>query len=366
MSTPGDLPYWIAFSRVEYHWVKSYKLLRSGFPTMAEAWFASVGELRQSELPPKAISAFLEARRTIDPNKVFEEVERLGLHAITIDDDRYPTLLREISDPPALLFIRGTVPPPTGLRLAVVGTRRPTRYGEHMTAELTEAVAAAGVTIVSGLAIGLDAIAHRTCLEVGGRTVAVLGCSLDRVYPVVHERLAEEIVERKGCLVSEFPPGIPALPHRFPARNRIVAGMCQGTLVTEGDVTSGALITARFALESGREVFAVPGNVTSIPSRGPNDLIKQGATPVTEVTDLFRGLGLDPPEAQPPTAIAASVEERKILSAISRGPLPVDEIIRRSTLPPSVVARCLSQLELRNVVKNLGGQHFAVRNPRQP
>lgn len=360
MSTPRDLPYWVAFSHLEEHWAVNFTKLRASFGSMAEAWQASSNQLLRAGLTPRSVASIETARKSLNVEECWKRVESLGIQLKTVDDDAYPQLLKQIAVPPPLLFVHGRLPPKDAMILAVVGTRRPTRYGMQMATDLVGPIGRAGLAIVSGLALGIDAVAHRATLESGGLALAVIGSGSDVIAPRTNHALAEAIIAAGGCLMTEYPPGTQPLPHHFPARNRIIAGLSRGVLVVEGDFTSGALITARFALEQNREVFAVPGPATSVVSRGPNELIKQGAAVATVAEDILNVFGITVKTEQL-TKQGATEDERIILELLAREPLHIDELTRKSTLNPSVVNTTLALLEMRKLVRNLGGQHFALR-----
>lgn len=267
---------------------------------------------------------------------------------ITRRDPAYPRLLAELHDPPARLYVRGdraeVLARPA---VAVVGARSCSGYGAQVARGLGRDLAGAGVVVVSGLARGIDGEAHRGALEGGGPTVAVLGCGIDRDYPRTNAALAARIATT-GLVVSEYAPGTEPAPWRFPARNRIVAGLALATVVVEARSRSGALITADFALELGREVFAVPGEITSALSAGTNDLLRQGAAPLLSVDDVLSALGLEPPPAPP--APALSTGGAAILGLLADGARAADELVRLSERPSAEVAAALTELELAGLV----------------
>jgi DNA processing protein len=265
----------------------------------------------------------------------------------------YPPLLAELHDPPSRLHLRGG---PLELlarpSVAIVGARSCSPYGAQVARELAQSLAAAGLAVVSGLARGVDAEAHRGALAAGGLTVAVLGCGIDRDYPRVHAELARRITE-SGLVVSEYPPGIEPSPWRFPARNRIIAGLALATVVVEARERSGALITADFALELGREVFATPGEITSALSAGTNDLLRQGATPLLSAEDVLEALGVEPiPEALP---AGLSPEALAVLERLSDGARTLDELVRATERDPAGLAAVLTELELVGLIAAADG-----------
>jgi DNA processing protein len=274
----------------------------------------------------------------------------------------FPPLLRAIHDPPRGLFLRGgggedVLSWPAA---AVVGARACSSYGGQVARMLGRELAAAGVLVVSGLARGIDGEAHRGALEAGGVTVGVLGCGIDRIYPAAHAQLAEGMSER-GLVISEYEPGIEAAPWRFPARNRIIAGLCQATVIVEARERSGALITADFALEEGREVFVVPGEITSALSAGTNRLLKVGAAPLTDPRDVLEVLGVEPPGPPPQPELGEAAAA--VLVRLRDGAASADELARRTALDPGPLAAALAELELSGVVAEAEGLYREVRPP---
>jgi DNA processing protein len=257
----------------------------------------------------------------------------------------FPPLLCAIHDPPPMLFLRGAAGPELlgHPAVAVVGARSCSAYGRSVARSLARDLAAAGVVVVSGMARGIDGEAHRGALDGGGRTVAVLGCGIDRDYPAAHAELARRIVET-GLIVSEYEPGVEPAPWRFPARNRIIAGLCRATLVIEARERSGALITADFALEEGREVLAVPGEITSSLSAGTNALLRLGATPVTSADDVLEAYGIDAPTLRPAATLGATAET--LLARLEGASLTADEVVRAVGIEPGAAAAALVELEL--------------------
>lgn len=291
---------------------------------------------------------------------IVERLETLGVWLLSYWEPGYPPLLRNIPDPPALLYGRGACR--FGEALAVVGSRVPSPTGKVAAETLAFEIAARGVTVVSGLARGIDTAAHRGALAAGGQTIAVLGCGIDRVYPAENHRLYDQIVE-SGTLLSEYLPGSDPLPGNFPGRNRIISGLSRGTLVIEATPDSGSLITAELALEQGREVFAVPGSIDRPTSAGPNQLIKDGAHPVTEATDI---LSLLWPEcgaataAEEPAGFAATLDEpvRSVWAALGRQPRHVDELSGELGLTAGELSAILLHLELQGGIEQLPGARY--------
>lgn len=356
ITNESDLPYWVALAHCLKLGPTRFALLRRAFPTMHEAWGASVGELRAAGLDQATAQALNEHRHVTNVEKTFQRLAELKLNAVTVADEQYPKLLKEIFDPPAVLFYRGSLDAVNALCLAVVGTRQATIYGKRATEELVHTLAGLGLTIVSGLAYGIDAAAHQATLAAKGKTVAVLANGLDTVYPTAHYHLTEEIVASGGLLLSEFPPGTVALKQNFVQRNRIIAGLCRATLVIEGALESGALITARYALEANREVLAVPGSIFAPQAKGVNELLRSGAHLITSAQDVLNVLGLEsaaPVPRQPPAA-----EDAELLSHLSHEPLHIDELARAAGVSMAELLAHLTSLELTGHVRDVGGKCY--------
>ena len=325
------------------------------------AWRAAAGELMAAGLDAKTAAALLKAQRTLDLDAELKRVERAGMQLITREDAGYPAALAQIPAPPPLLYVQGQISAVDNWSVAVVGTRSPTTYGREVTRRLVGELAAAGVTVVSGLAIGVDTIAHAAALETGGRTIAVLGSGLDQVYPERNRALAEQIAA-SGALVSEFPLGTRPTPQLFPVRNRIISGLSLGTLVVEAGETSGALITVRFALEQGRDVFAVPGPIFSPKSAGPNQLIRDGAGLVARGQDILEALNLSAAAIQQEVqaALPDDPTEAAVMGLVSYEAQHVDEIRRQSDMPITVVSSTLAILELKGLVRQAGPMQYVL------
>lgn len=358
---------WLALRRAGLGSI-NFALLLKRFGTIAEAWEAPVQEVAAAGLEPQFVRAFQRAQATFDPERELQLVAQEGARALTWLQAEYPAVLREIPQSPPVLFVRGSAGPYFERAVAVVGTRRVTPYGRQATETFCSALAAAGVAIISGLARGVDAIAHRCAIEGGAPTVAVMAGGIDQVYPRENLGLAERILEN-GCLVSEYPPGIPARPDYFPRRNRILSGLATATLVVEAPDGSGALHTANHAFAQGRDVFAVPGSIFSRQSAGTNQLIREStarlvATPeqLLEELNLAGAAGQlrlgaaeerrSAPVRAPsgPAEEATTPEEGRILHQLADGARHVDEIARGAAMPVAAVMAALTMLELRGVV----------------
>lgn len=295
--------------------------------------------------------------------KVLKNCESHGIDLITIKDKRYPRLLKHITDPPLLIYSKGILPA-EGPAVAMVGTRKPTNYGIAAAQYFAKGLASKGITVVSGLAYGIDSVAHRATLEVAGKTVAVVPCGLDRVFPRQHDELAQEIVASGGALLSEYPPGTIAYKGNFGVRNRIIAGLSLGTLIVEGAQHSGTMLTARSTLEYDRELFAVPHPIFSEMGVGPNKLIALGAKLVTEPEDVLSELNLPSGGAQAGQSLAGLSSEGVILmELLTNGPRHVDELVKVSKLPVARVQSELVLLELRGLLRNLGGSSYVRNEP---
>ncbi len=287
-----------------------------------------------------------------------------GIGILTREDELYPPRLKEIDQPPPVLYVRGELIPEDSWAVAVVGTRRVSAYGRQVADELAMFLAANGLTVVSGMARGVDAIAHQSALKNGGRTIAVLGCGVDRIYPPEHATLASKIMA-SGALVSDYPPGTPPDASNFPARNRIISGMAMATVVVEAGESSGALITAQFAVDQGREVFAVPGNILAPQSKGTNRLIAQGAHPLLSARDLVDVLNLEHVTEQRSVRkiLPADEFESSLMSVLSHEPLHLDEIRSQTGMPIERVSATLVMMELKGMVRQVGGNSYvAIRD----
>ncbi|HSX16178.1 MAG TPA: DNA-processing protein DprA [Candidatus Saccharimonadales bacterium] len=282
---------------------------------------------------------------------------------LTLQDDAYPLPLRDIPSPPKEIFYLGADPSEWlgRPRVAVVGSRSVTPYGKLATTRLSGELAQHGVVIISGLALGVDGIAHAACLDAGGLTVAVLACGLDTVYPASHAQLAKRILEQGGTIISEYETGMPGFKSNFIARNRIVAGLSDALLITEATERSGTLHTARFALEQGRDVLAVPGNIFSPTSGGTNNLIKTGATPVTSVEDILYVLKADHLPAEPVRRRGSNAEEQAVLDLLYGGVSDGHTLLVQSELPAIQFNQVLTMLEISGKIRPLGANHWGLK-----
>lgn len=359
-----QVSYWIALNRVLGIGPVKYRLLLNYFQgDLAEAWRADSRELARAGLPQKSIDTFLKQRTIIEPEGEMERLHKEQVSVLTCCDPAYPPLLREIDAAPPVLYLKGRLSEADLFSLAVVGTRSADSYGQQVTERLVTELTRGQITIVSGLALGIDTFAHETALNAGGRTLAVLACGLNIIYPAKNARLARRIAEEgQGALISEYPLDVRPESGSFPARNRIVSGLAQGVLVVQAGERSGALIAASFALKQGREVFAVPGSIFSARSYGTNHLIQEGARPVLKVGDILESLNLFllPQQREIQQALPENSEERILLALLGPEPMHIDHLIFLSNLPAPTVTSTLTMLELKGAVRAMGGMQFVL------
>jgi len=358
----ADPKYWVGFNLVTgIGPVKTRMLLQAFDGDLATAWNADPQALRSAGLDRGALENLLETRATRDLNAEMERIGALGIEVVTWEDASYPRLLREIDRPPPVLYVKGQLLPQDEWAVAVVGTRTATAYGKEAARQIAGGLARNGVTIVSGLARGIDSTAHRASLEAGGRTIGVLGCGLDIIYPPENRRLATQIVQQ-GSLISEYPLGTPPEGGNFPPRNRIISGISLGTVVVEAGSRSGALITADHASIQGREVFAVPGNLFRRASQGTNALIRDGATPALSVGEILEALNLSMVSQQrvARAIIPENETESRLLDYLSADPVHVDELGQQAGLPISEVTGVLTLMELKGMVRQVGGMRYVL------
>jgi len=358
-----DKKFWVGFNLIKGIGAVRMQSLIAYFGDLESAWKAFPAELAQAGLGLKVIERVVQARESVDLEKVWAKIEKQGIKILTWQDETYPQRLKEIDQPPPVLYIRGEYLPDDLFAVAIVGTRRVTSYGRQITEELSSFLAANSMTVISGLARGVDAIAHQTSLKAGGRTIAVLGSGVDKIYPPEHRALAEQMMER-GCIISDYAPGTPPEASNFPPRNRIISGLSLAVVVVEAGETSGALITAEFAAEQGREVFAVPGSILAPQSKGTNKLIQNGALPLLSVNDLMQALDITRVDEQKAARkiMPADAIEAKLLTVLTHEPLHVDEIRNQSELPIEKVSAALVLMELKGMVRQVGGMNYvAVR-----
>ena len=359
-----DFKYWIAYSKIPKIGPISFKQVYSYFKSMEKAWRATKDELICAKIPPRLVDEIISARKDIDPDEELEKLNKSDVKVVTYNEEAYPPALKQIPTSPMVIYYRGSLEFLRGPCLAVVGTRKFSTYGRQVTEEIVSHLSRKGITIVSGLALGIDSIAHKACLDAGGKTVAVLGSGVNKecVSPITNLHIAERILESGGAILSEYPIGIQAAPFTFPMRNRIVAGLCRGVLVIESPQRSGTLITARHALEYNRDIFAIPGSIYAPGCMGTNQLIKNGAIPVTCPEDILYEYNLEPEKKAPQQEMQFDTQHEKIvLEVLSKEPTNIDKIAHFSKLKINDLLSTLSILEIKGLIKDLGGKNYIVK-----
>ncbi len=335
--------------------------LAAYFFSLDQVLKASYKELINAGMNEEVISTFIKWRTNNPPDKIAEKLSRDQIWTVVLGDENYPSLLEQITDPPQVLFVRGKLAERNFVHLSVVGTRRLTAYGRLACEKLVNPLVQNNVVIVSGLALGLDAVAHETTLKAGGITIAVLGGGIDKntVAPHSNQNLSEKIIASGGAIISEYPPNYPPDTYTFPARNRIIAGLSKGTLVVEAPSSSGALITANCALDYNREVMAVPHQINAPMGKGCNMLIKKGAQAITEPEEILETLGiLVLKQKELKSENNLSQMEQKIILTLDNEPKHIDTIIQLTKLNSSEVASAAAMLEIKNQIKNIGGARY--------
>jgi DNA processing protein len=363
MMETEERAYWVAWARVPGIGPARLRLLARAFGTLKAAWNSRALDLRGAGLDERTTASAVNAFTTLDPAAEWERTVQAGITVLTWNDEEYPDRLRSIASAPAILYVRGELTADDALAVAIVGTRRATAYGREVAHRIATDLAAVGVTVVSGLAKGIDGIAHDRCLAAGGRTIAVLGHGMQMIYPPEHRSLAARIADGGGALITEYPLGARIDPANFPARNRIISGLALGVVIVEADRKSGALITADFAADQGREVFAVPGSILSPMSAGTNALIKDGARLITGVDDILAELRLEIRREQHATQQALPTlpgvpGAEALLGALGAEPSHIDDLCRACGLPISDVNGLLVQLQLTGAVRPAGPQLY--------
>ncbi|MEK7559439.1 MAG: DNA-processing protein DprA [Patescibacteria group bacterium] len=360
--------YWLGFSMAPGIGPKSLDLLARNFESLKKAWSASESELLPI-LKPVLTSKFLKFRDDFDLERYKKQLEKQKISFITLLDKEYPSLLKSITNPPSVLYAKGDITLLNSPSIAIVGTRRITNYGREITELFAKELASSGLTIVSGMAFGVDGAAHKGAIDAGGKTIAVLGNGVDVPYPKENEKLYEEILDSDGLIISEYPPGTPPGIGTFPARNRIIAGISEGVLVTEGAEDSGSLITANFGLEFERRVFAIPGPITSSLSKAPLELIEKGARLVTSAESILKELKFEIQNTKSETNSKSKNTkfktenkiERKILEVLENEGLYFDEIVKKTGISSQILGSTLSMMEVKGIIKN-SGSLYSVNN----
>lgn len=358
----NNVIYWIAFNQIPGIGAVRFQLLLDFFDQDVEAaWEADSWKLAEAGLDQRTIKSFLKYRPQIDLDQEMSKIEQYGITVLTWDDPNYPRLLREAEKAPPVLYVRGELTLEDELAVAIVGTRKVSPYGRRVTEMLATGLAEAGITVVSGLALGVDGIAHHNVLQTGGRTIAVLANGVEQAYPAKHRKMAEAIVSRgQGALVSDYPVGTRPEAKNFPPRNRIISALSIGVIVVEAGERSGALITARYAGKQGRDVFAVPGSILSPTSKGTNRLIVEGAIPVLSVESILQRLNIQMVEPQRAVrqVMATTPEEEQLLKILYTTPRHIDEIGQECGLPTAKLSSTLAMLELKGFVRQVGLMNY--------
>lgn len=360
MSNMTNTSYLLALHSIDGLGPIRLKAILDYFKDPKLAWEANGSELLKIGIPRPTVELLVETRKKLDPQNYMESIKDKDIKWMSLFDEDYPKLLFQIYDPPVVFYYKGEILPQDDKAIAIVGTRKMTGYGKTVTEQFTRDLISAGLTIVSGLAWGVDSQAHKSAIDALGRTLAVLGGGLNQIYPPENSMLAQNIVEGHGAVISEFPPDFPSMPGNFPSRNRIISGLSLATLVTEAAEDSGSLITARVALEQGREVFAVPGPITSDLSKGPIDLIKEGARIAADAKEILEELGIrqgvrDKGQGESQNL---SEEEKKVLEILENENLHIDEIGRKLSMDAAKISALLLKMEIAGYVQNLGSSNY--------
>jgi DNA processing protein len=360
----GNLKYLLALDSFDKFGSASLRKLLGFFSCAESAFTASSSDLIAAGINEKIANEFIKQRQKISPDAIVEDMQKEGVKIILLKDNDYPPLLSEIYEPPLMLYYKGDIKEVNPFTIAMVGTRKFSAYGKMAAERITKDLVLRNCTIVSGLALGIDTISHHTALNSGGRTVGVLGTGVDRksIYPSSNCYLADRIIDSGGMIISEFPLKTLPLKYNFPRRNRIISGLSLGTLVVEAGERSGALITANFALEQNREVFAIPGNIFSPVSKGPNKLIRAGAKPVLDVSDIMESLDSSKTYShiEIKKILPETNEEKAILTYLSHDPKHADELVRLTKLSTSVINSTLTIMEMKGMAKNIGGMMYVA------
>lgn len=354
-----DKKYWVGFNHVKGIGAVRFQRLQQYFHDLENAWNASVGELHKAGIGEKAAANLIKFRNMYDLNELYESIIQKEIEVITTEDKTYPSNLLQIAAPPPVLYIRGDFTKQDQQAIAVVGTRKVTSYGKNVVRDLAGLLADNKVTIVSGLARGVDSEAHRAILKAGGRTIAVLGSGLDVIYPPENTQLAQEIIEN-GAIVSDYAPGTQPEGVNFPPRNRIIAGLSLATVVIEAGERSGALITASFTADQGKDVFAVPGSIYAPQSKGTNKLIFDGAYPLIQYDSIFEMLDIHNVQYQHTLQRDVPTDEVELLvmKLLQSESMHIDDLQAASGMPIARISSALTMLELKGYIKNTGNMTY--------
>lgn len=352
----NNLPYLLALHLVDGLGPIRLKRIIDYFEDPKLAWEATALELLKLNIPKPVIEKLEQTRKKFDVFAYFTKIQDQGIKILTIFDASYPKRLKQIYDPPIIIYYKGDILESDFNAIGIVGTRKVTGYGKNITQQFSYTLSQKNLTIVSGLARGVDTIAHKAAIEAGGRTLAILGGGLNKIFPPENTSLVEQIIRGHGAVISEFPPDYPSVAGNFPARNRIISGLSMGVLVTEAAEDSGSLITARLALDQGRDVFAIPGPITSSLSKGPADLIKEGGKLAFSVEDILSELGINNlAHSVAASNIKLTQIEQLILDCLENESKHMDEVCRELKKSISEISASLVKMEVLGLVKNLGG-----------
>ncbi len=356
-----ELKYWVALNRFSKAGPIRFKKIYTSFPDLETFWkHATLQDILEAGWEENIAMEFFSRKNEINPENELAIMEKHQVKAITILDSHYPVLLKEIYGAPPIFYYRGSIENLSTYTLAIVGTRKLSPYGQQVTENLVRELAGSGLTIVSGLALGIDTIAHLSAIKHNLETVAVLGSGLDErnIYPSSNRQLAREIMAQNGLLISEYPVGTMPLRYNFPLRNRIISGLSKATLIIEAGESSGALLTANYALEQNREVMAIPGHITSPTSIGTNNLIKQGAKSITKVEDILETFQLPLLTPAPKVPANLSPTENTILQHLTNEPIHIDLLSKQTNLSIQILNSNLSLLEIKGLARNIGNMNF--------
>ena len=351
--------YWIGFNLVKGIGAVRFRNLLDAFGDAETAWHASPEALRGTGLSAKVVENLCQLRAQVDLEQIWARIQAQAIQVLTWEDAEYPRRLKEIEQPPPVLYLRGELKLEDEWAVAIVGTRRITAYGRQVAEEVSGTLARNGITVVSGLARGVDAVAHQAAVHAGGRTLAVLGSGVDRIYPPENVRLAEQIASH-GAVISDYPIGTPPEGPNFPPRNRIISGLSLAVIVIEANLDSGAMITATFAAEQGRELFAVPGSILAPQSKGANRLIRDGARPLLDPQDVLEILDLKQATAQQSARqiLPSDPVEAQLFQALGPEPRHVDDIRSQTGMTIEKVSSTLALMELKGMVRQVGGMNY--------
>lgn len=348
--------YWL--STVEGLNISKIKEIIKHFGSIKNAWESNFNEFYKIDgIKPQLIDRIINRRSEKQLLNEINNIKLKGINIISIDSKEYPSRLKEIFDPPYILYVKGRLEEKLK-NIAVVGSRKCTQYGRLVSRKISQLLCEYNIGIISGMARGIDTEAHLGALDGSGFTCAVLGCGCDIVYPPENKKLKDEI-ERKGAIISEYPPGTQPISYNFPARNRIISGISDGVLIVEAGNKSGALITVSYALEQGKDVFAVPGSIFSSVSKGTNSLIKDGAKPVTDISDILSELGIDYQIKYQESKIPQlNIREKLVMEVVNDAPIYIDDLFKKVSLKINEINSVLTSLEIKGLIKILPGKYI--------